>query len=290
MPTGSDEQLNSILLACLLLVFIVAGLAIVTGVFQTNTDVGIASSGNSLHSRLTLYQYAIDLAKEYRLIGGGLGSFSGLYSSYILLLPVPVFFYSHNLYLDIWIEQGILGLVAWSIILAGSIWLVGKYVLEGNNKERDHRLMGIAILVGLFTFSLHGMIDNPIYAGWGRPLMFVLPGLAMGVAGSNNIIQQSNRISSRITSKKQKIFAIIVLFVMLITIILFHGPVLAAWNANLGVISMAKVQLIEWPSGKWPDKRMGEQLLSARTYLDMLRNLQSTESGGQLPDRVDRTI
>jgi len=68
-------------------------------------------------SRGELFARSIYLALDYPITGGGLGSFPGLYSRYILDIP---FFYlpnSHNLFLDVAIEQGLLQVYGWFQIL-----------------------------------------------------------------------------------------------------------------------------------------------------------------------------
>jgi hypothetical protein len=263
-------------LLCCALVVIIVSLPVVMGVARTVPDVGFASDGNSIGSRITLYRYALDLAKEHWLLGGGLGSFPGLYSSYILLLPFPIFYYSHNIYLDIWIEQGIVGLAAWLIILAGSIWLVGRTLLYEYLEEREARLLCSGILASLLALSLHGLVDNPIYAEWGRPLLFVLPGMAIALVGNLQKKPQSNRTYTIESRQKQKNFSFAAIFVIFLTILAFNKPVRSAWNANMGAIAMAKYQLFEWPSGKWPEKSMGEKLVFTEPFFEKALNLQNS--------------
>jgi len=66
----------------------------------------------SIPDRLQLYRQAFEIAREVPIAGGGLASFAGLYSQYILVIPVYFLGYSHNLYLDVFLEQGLLGMAA----------------------------------------------------------------------------------------------------------------------------------------------------------------------------------
>ncbi len=81
---------------------------------------GLASG----ESRWEIYQNTIRLVADYPFTGGGLHSFPGLYSRYILNIPYFLFDYSHNLYLDILLEHGQLGFLAFLGLILGSLWLV----------------------------------------------------------------------------------------------------------------------------------------------------------------------
>ena len=68
------------------------------------------------------------LAGDFPFTGGGLGAFSGLYSTYILVIFVPLFTYSHNFFLDVAVEQGWFGLAALVVMLVGSAGLSAEIV------------------------------------------------------------------------------------------------------------------------------------------------------------------
>ena len=60
----------------------------------------------------------VALALDYPFTGAGLGSFEMAYSSYVVLLHVGFLQHGHNLFLDVWIEQGIIGLLALTWLIA----------------------------------------------------------------------------------------------------------------------------------------------------------------------------
>jgi tetratricopeptide (TPR) repeat protein len=265
------RQLNkNIVLVIVVLTIVAVGIFTFAGVNYLSGDQAAASSVNNLDSRVSLYRNALELAKEQWLLGGGLGTFPGLYSSYILILPVNIFFYSHNLYLDVWIEQGIFGLIAWLIILAGSLLLCARHLLHKAVPEQDGRLLSAGILASLVTLSLHGLIDNPLYAVWGRSVLFLLPGMALagGIESNRNIVGKN--------IQAQRIVAVVTILAVIITIGVFNRAIRSAWYANLGAIVMAKSQLSDWPTGKWPDKSMAEQLASAKPLFEKSLNLQTS--------------
>ena len=68
---------------------------------------GKSSFGNN--SRAELTERGAYFLLDYPITGGGLNSFPGLYSQYMLGIPQFYFINSYNLFLDVAIEQGIIG-------------------------------------------------------------------------------------------------------------------------------------------------------------------------------------
>ncbi len=87
--------------------------------------IGLANSmpgPPSASSRLELTESALKLVGDFPITGGGLNSFPGLYSRYIREIPFFISLNSHNMYLDVGVEQGILGGLDFSIIYRGSLF------------------------------------------------------------------------------------------------------------------------------------------------------------------------
>jgi len=64
--------------------------------------------------RLDIYRNSVYLIQDFPLTGIGLGGqFAMVLSRYALLIQVPFLTYSHNLYLEIWLQHGLLGAVTW---------------------------------------------------------------------------------------------------------------------------------------------------------------------------------
>ncbi len=92
---------------------------------------GPASAG----SRLDVAQAGIKLIQDYPFTGMGLDSFAGHYSQYILVIPYFIYDNGHNLLIDVAVDQGLLGLVAFAVIFFGSaVYLV----LNATRLEAPH--------------------------------------------------------------------------------------------------------------------------------------------------------
>ena len=113
---------------------------------------------------LTLWRNSLDLALDYPLSGLGLASFEMPYSSYVLLVHVGYLTHAHNLLLDVWLGQGLLGLL-------GLGWLLAVAV----RTRRQASPWRHAAFASLAVILLHGLLDDAFYGydGRGVVLLFV---------------------------------------------------------------------------------------------------------------------
>ncbi len=97
------------------------------------------------------------LLRDYWLTGIGFDGFALAYSTYALLTHVPFLQHAHNLYANIWLSQGLLGLIAF-VGMVFSAWVVAlRPRLAG---EGPWLLSGF---LGLVVALVHGMIDDPFH-------------------------------------------------------------------------------------------------------------------------------
>jgi len=119
--------------------------------------------------RLILLQNSLDLALDTPFTGIGLAGFQMAYSSYVLLLHVGHTIHSHNLFLNLWIEQGLPGLLIF-------LWLLGLAARQGWRSRTQEPAGGgpdvLAPLIALAVIALHGLADDAFYGSRGVLLMF----------------------------------------------------------------------------------------------------------------------
>jgi hypothetical protein len=120
-------------------------------------------------SRLEVLRTGLDLALDYPFTGLGLAGFQMAYSSYVLLIHVGHTIHSHNLFLNIWIEQGLVGLAAWGWALVVSFQ---SSVVSGQRSVGDSQWRAAAIMA-LGIILLHGLVDDAFYGSRGVLLLFV---------------------------------------------------------------------------------------------------------------------
>lgn len=226
-------------------------------------DVSIGGKDLSeLNQRLHLYISTVELIKDVPFTGGGLNSFPGLYSTYILSTPNFIVNHSHNIYLDVSLEQGILGGIILAWIYFGSV-----FILISRLNIASHSILCEAILTSLLIIIIHGLFDTTIYTTQLAPLLFFVPGMAVGYLKSTEPeLQPTLQDKSRILQ-----WAILILTavgVILLGIIAFRKPLLSAWYTNLGAVEMAKVELSDFPTNTWDEGEHARWLSPAEALFE----------------------
>lgn len=207
---------------------------------------GPASAG----SRLQLAQDAVDLAGDYWLTGAGLNSFDGLYSQYIQGIPFHVVIHSHNLFLNVIIEEGVLGIASMGAILALSFWWLSDPKLSGYRRS----IHGFALVAGatfsmLVVLCLHGLVDDVLYGSRGILLLWFPAGITAMLFPR----RQGLREWIKAAESSRMIFLGIVTVITALFLLAFRSPLLGSWYSTLGAIEMDRVELADYPSGEWSD-------------------------------------
>lgn len=180
--------------------------------------------------RLALYRQSRILLEDYFLWGGGLGNFMMLHASYGLLTHVGYAVHAHHLFLDLGIEQGIMGMLSFfimGVITAAFLWRVAK---EG----RLQPLVGAAALAWTTVWG-HGLVDDVFYGSRAVLLLFVPLAFItrnMPALSPNKKVVQS--------------------WLLAATILFALAPkraISVVW-ANLGAVEQSRIELSNYV---WPD-------------------------------------
>ena len=262
-PLSSRDFLSQPRLFAFLIVLL-GGLAVI---FLIKFPGGIDALFNSIPgagdggSRLNLYKNSLPLLQDFIFTGGGLGAFAGLYSRYVLVIPYFFFGYSHNLFLDVALEQGIFGILAFLAIFTGSVWLLIK--------DKQFQSFHWAVLASLIVVGLHGLLDDALYGERGTPLLFLSISLALAVIQnrSSNLKVSSASITFKYGNWHRRSLAGGGIALVLILFI-FGRPLLANWYADLGAVQMARLELKGFPPGNWEIGDLVIELASAERLFD----------------------
>lgn len=182
--------------------------------------------------RADVWQNSFALASDYPFTGLGLDNFVMPYSTYVLLVHVEHTYHAHNLYLDLWLNQGLLGLIAFVMML-----LVAFTRRDVASQWRTAALAAVTVL------ALHGIVDDALYGYHGGKLvalMFMPFGLlarpeAQSAAASH--ATQAGRLPPTIL-----VFAGAAAAVALVVLVAL--PVTrAAFYRNLGALAQTKAEL-----------------------------------------------
>jgi hypothetical protein len=234
-------------------------------------------NSNTASTRLSLFPEMLDLIGDFPITGGGLGAFPGLYSQYILNIP---YFYlpdGHNIFLDIGLEQGLLGLFALVFIFVGSSWLLISSLKTHKLSNDDGYIFLWAIFAGLIVMSLHGSVEDWVYSDRGIPLLLAFPGAAIGF--SNTFPDQFKRYgirSSRSDKKSKWLVPSLTIAILVFGIIgyLLQAPLRSTWYANWGAVLMARYDLASFPSDQWDDGQQVSKLATAETLFQQALQIQ----------------
>ena len=154
----------------------------------------------SLVSRAQIWRQGLPLIRDYFFTGAGLASFPIVFSIYRLLIHVPFHEHLHNIFLETWYEQGILGLAAmlWGMLVvlrwawealtpsAGGLWNAGY------SRQSSLRTLGWAGMAALVTMGVHGMVDVVFMVKPSLPLV----GLVIGFASLVNALDRKAEIEA----------------------------------------------------------------------------------------------
>lgn len=175
--------------------------------------------------------------------GGGLGSFDGFFSSYILVIPFTYLSNSHNLFLDIGLAQGLAGLAAFAWIFFGSFRLVFP------SPAKPDLLLRQATFASLVVLLFHGLVYDAMYGKTGALLLFFLPGIACALSRTG--VENPAGPSPSVHRRGRILAALAAVLLAAAGLLLAWPRLAAAWYANLGVVQMAKVELKNFPTGSW---------------------------------------
>ena len=191
--------------------------------------------------RPDIWRNSVALISDYPVTGHGLGGFEMVYASYALLTHVGHTMHAHNLWLDIWLEQGLLGLVAFCGLLVNAVW-----VKPHSGPWRTAALASLAIVL------LHGLVDDPFY-GYGGILIPLLL-IPLALLARDDLAVAFN-VTPRIRMKFQPALVVwmAALAVSLLTVVSPGGKAMieANWGATLQ--TRAELSIYQWPRYGLPD-------------------------------------
>ncbi|NJM42611.1 MAG: hypothetical protein HC853_18650 [Anaerolineae bacterium] len=229
---------------------LVALIVLLLGVLLTSTEPGNRFLDAVSGYRGPIWRDSFTLACDFAFTGIGLSHFEEFYSAYVLLVHVPFLYHAHNLLLDIWLGQGVLGLLS----LGG--WMVTAMRNQVFSKRSDAQNLvshcGVApAFASLGVILIHGWFDDPFY-GYGAqllPLLFVPLGLLTHQSTASEVRRGAAVLSGAEQSRSVRpypvasvlIFVAIAAFIWLVPSL--RASLYANLYANLGALTQARTEL-----------------------------------------------
>ena len=210
-------------------------LAVAGGSVALMAVLTFTSLGESLLSlggeRLAIWHNSIDLVRDYPITGLGLAGFEMVYSTYILLLHVGHTIHAHNLWLDMWLNQGIIGVFALAGMVLNAVW------------PRPASAWRMPALLALGVVLLYGLIDDPYY---GVALLVVFAPL--GLLIRPGLVAPTDFAAN--FSGFQPAYALWIAAAAFFVLGLFTPMGRAALEANLGAVAQTTAELSKY---SWPE-------------------------------------
>jgi hypothetical protein len=214
------------------------GLIFLTGSFDRLAG-QIPDPYGGIQSRTQLWAQGLSLLRDYTFTGSGLLTHWLVHPVYALLIDAPFIAHSHNTFLEVWIEQGVIGILG--LFLAGIVVVTWAWKALG---RKEVFAWGWAGLAALTTASLHGLTDVVFYVERTLPVI----GLAFGYAWYLNMpapLSQATRTPKR--RLPAWVWGTLAAMLGICVIgIAFRRQLAGAWYANQGAIQQTRLELTHY--------------------------------------------
>jgi len=172
---GKKQKLGLTFIVCILLLVIFFVPSVKERLFSSlNFEEG------SVAGRLEIWHQAFSVWLKNFWLGVGIGNYS-YYLNPLYEYRLPV--YAHNTYLDIAVEMGIFGLIAWLSIFVYAIYHLSR-VASCELRVSKFKVYGLkfkvqsaALIASLIYFSVHAFFDTPLYSPQILPLLMIILGI-----------------------------------------------------------------------------------------------------------------
>ena len=139
------------------------------------------SINRSIETRLAIWQDTWKMIKDNFLTGVGIGNYELTYSTYRNSLSERAEIRvnrAHNDYLQVWAEQGILGLIALIAFFIVLFWL--SIISLKNIKDKNHKIWLIGLICSIITILVNNFLAFGFYNPVPAMLLWILAGIISG--------------------------------------------------------------------------------------------------------------
>lgn len=201
----------------------------------------------SLQSRIQIWRQGWFLVQDYIFTGAGLSAFPIVFSIYSLLIHVPFHEHMHNIFLETWFEQGVLGVLAmlWGMgVVAGWAWRALS-VTSASPTDLRQRALGWAGVVALIAMGVHGLLDVVFYLKPTMPLVGLAAGFAAQLAPARD--ERATTAGSAFWRRAALVGGLTAIGLGLI----YYRPLFALGYANLGALLQTRAEMTAYDSARF---------------------------------------
>ncbi|NQV90141.1 O-antigen ligase family protein [Candidatus Uhrbacteria bacterium] len=136
-------------------IFLVGGVLLALSPYQSFIIQKLTLQDFSGGVRLSQWSETIVMLKDHWMFGAGLAGYRDVFAPYHLATQYEVFQYPHTILFNIWVELGLLGVLAF-LLLA---WRTARHVLS-----RPFTISPLSIaFLALVEMIIHGLVDVPYF-------------------------------------------------------------------------------------------------------------------------------
>lgn len=114
---------------------------------------------NTFEGRLVIWHDTLNMLRDHPIFGAGLRAYTHVMQPYVTGHRLPEL-YPHDIWLAMWSELGLLGLIAFVILIGILLWKGWKGFARGDGLARP-LLWGTA--AAFVAITVHGFFDTPYY-------------------------------------------------------------------------------------------------------------------------------
>ena len=159
----TNKPAKKIAVMIFLLLMLIGGAAVASQPkFQNIVN---STERNSLTTRLQIWEISWELVKQQPLLGVGLGNFYAPYRAQAFAMYSPPLEWevvkAHNLFLNLWLEVGLLGLLVFIYLIIIYSHCVSK-LLKQNLTPTEWWILAASVSALTSTLA-HGLLDTPYF-------------------------------------------------------------------------------------------------------------------------------
>ena len=163
----------------LLVLLVVAAVIAIWQVGLADAFLRVDATGSGV-SRLEVWNRAVHMIRDTPFTGIGLGAFPAILDAFypsFLGGPNAHIPHAHNLFLQIAVDLGLPGALAFTVLFGACLWMACQ-PLRCPASDRFVRGLSVGVVGALAVVAVHGLLDAPLWAARSSPLLWVL--LALG--------------------------------------------------------------------------------------------------------------
>lgn len=125
-------------------------------IFISTYEVSLPMNPTSWQIRAQQWRETINLLKTKPIFGAGISSYQTAVKPFHINRHIEIFLYPHNIFLNFWVEIGLLGLLAF-------IWLILAFFRMCVKTYSANKFLTLSIALAMVTLLVHGLVDVPYF-------------------------------------------------------------------------------------------------------------------------------